>query len=83
MTNRELQTKWTKQAQAILKGRTIKAVGYIGEQEADDKMFSKRGLMILLDNGTMIYPMCDDEGNDFGAMHYVTKEGAYDVLPVL
>jgi hypothetical protein len=27
--------------------------------------------------------MCDDEGNDFGAIHYVTKEGAYDVLPVL
>jgi hypothetical protein len=83
MTNRELQTKWTKQARTILEGRTIKAVHYIGEKEADDNLFSKRGLMIMLDNGTMIYPMSDDEGNDFGAIHYVTKEGANDVLPVL
>jgi hypothetical protein len=83
MTNIELQIKWTKQAQTILKGKTIKAVGYISEKDADDNMYSKRGLMILLDNGTMIYPMSDDEGNDFGAIHYVTKEGANDVLPVL
>jgi hypothetical protein len=83
MTNIELQIKWTKKAQEILKGRTIKALGYISEKDADDSMYSKRGLMILLDNGTMIYPMSDDEGNDFGAIHYVTKEGANDVLPVL
>jgi hypothetical protein len=79
----ELDKYWVDIARKVLKGRTIKAVNYISEKDADDNLLSNRGLMIMLDNGTMLYPMCDDEGNDFGAIHYTTKEGNSDVLPVL
>lgn len=79
----DLDKYWVDRARDILKGRTIKAVNYISDRDADENLFSKRGLIILLDNGTMLYPMCDDEGNDFGAIHYTTKEGDSSVLPVL
>jgi hypothetical protein len=83
MTNLELTQTWVEKAREVLKGRTIVAVTYASERDIADSYFSKRGLRILLDNGTEIYPMADDEGNDFGAVHYMTKDGKFDILPTL
>lgn len=74
---------WTDVATKLLKNRTIISVRYVTDEEITDSYFYKRGLQIVLDNGTILYPMQDDEGNDFGAVHYQLKDGSNLVLPTL
>lgn len=74
---------WTDVATKLLKNRTIISVRYVTDEEITDSYFYKRGLQIILDNGTILYPMQDDEGNDFGAVHYQLKDGSNLVLPTL
>lgn len=83
MTNLELTQKWVEKARQVLKGRKIVAVNYATEKDIAENYFAKRGLMILLDDGTLISPMTDDECNDFGAVYFQTKDGKSDILPTL
>jgi hypothetical protein len=39
--------------------------------------------MVLLDNGTTIFPMADDEGNDAGSLMVVDHLGEVAGLPVV
>ena len=52
----------------ILKGRTISEIRYMNENEKEMLGWNKRCIMIILDDGTVIYPSRDDEGNDAGAL---------------
>lgn len=79
----ETTKHWTDVATKLLKNRTIISVRYVTDEEITDSYFYKRGLQIILDNGTILYPMQDDEGNDFGAVHYQLKDGTNLVLPTL
>ena len=73
-----LQRKWNATASAVLKGRTIENVRYLTPEEAADAGWSSRPLCMFLDNGDMIVPMSDDEGNDAGSLSYLQG-----VLPVI
>jgi hypothetical protein len=64
----EMTTHWENYAEEHLKGRTIKAVRYMTEEEAKDWMWYKRPLIMILDDGTQLILSADDEGNDGGAM---------------
>jgi hypothetical protein len=79
----EMTKHWTNVATKLLRGRTIVQVRYVTNEEIQDTYFAKRGLQIVLDNGTILYPMQDDEGNDFGAVHYQLKDGTDLILPTL
>lgn len=79
----ETTKHWTDVATKLLKNRTIISVRYVTDEEITDSYFYKKGLQIILDNGTILYPMQDDEGNDFGAVHYQLKDGTNLVLPTL
>lgn len=81
--NQTSEQFWNEKANDILKGRTIVSVRYATDEEITDNYFAKRGLQIILDNGTILYPMTDDEGNDFGAVHYQLKNGTNSILPTL
>lgn len=76
-----IETKWTKKIKGALIGRTIKDVQYMNADNAEDMMWCKRPLLIVLDNDTIIYPMMDDEGNDGGAMG--TNLPELQVIPVM
>lgn len=65
MTNDE---RWNKIATELLQGRTITAVSYMSETEAESAGFYKRPVAIELDNGLVLFPQMDDEGNDGGAL---------------
>lgn len=86
MNNQEMHKRWNTQAREVLMGRTIIKVMYMNDKWASDLGFDEhmgRPLMLQLDNGTIIIPMRDDEGNDGGAVQYLTKDGGFDVLPLL
>ena len=72
---------WQKQAAKLLKGRTVVKVQWMTKENAEDIGWNKRPLLMVLDNGTIIYAQADDEGNDGGALYVDTgKEGI--TLPV-
>lgn len=75
--------KWNKKAADLLVGRTIKAASYMTAEEQEDSGYYKKALVIQLDNGMLLWPSRDDEGNDAGAIHYITKDKGFDILPVM
>lgn len=86
MNKEQMFKRWNTQAREVLIGRTITKVMYMNDTWAEQLGFDEymgRPLMMQLDNGTVIIPMRDDEGNDGGAVQYLTKDGGFDVLPLL
>ena len=64
----DLETQWTNDITALLVGKKITKVRYMTENERDGHGWYGRPLLIYLDDGTVIYPSQDDEGNDAGAL---------------
>ena len=73
---------WNKTANDLLLGKKIIKVEYIGTEEAKNAMWDNRPVRIILEDGTNILPMCDDEGNDGGAL-WLGNHNLDEVLPVL
>ena len=61
-------------AEKMLFGRRITGIKYMSTKEADEFGWYKRPIIIILDDGTEIYPQMDDEGNDGGALAIYNSE---------
>jgi len=72
---------WFEEATKQLLGRKIVKVRYMTVDEMNDLGWYSRPVVMILDDGNIIYPSMDDEGNDGGAL-FTTNE-ANPVLPVL
>ena len=59
---------WNKKAQELLLNKKIIKVEYMDSKEAKNAMWDNRPVRIILEDGTNIFPMRDDEGNDGGAL---------------
>ncbi len=77
----ETEKRWRARASAELVGRTIVNVGYLSKEEAKEMGWYARPLWLKLDNGTYIFPMSDDEGNNGGAFGTNVKQ--LETIPVL
>ena len=76
-----LEAKWEAKIKKKLVGRRIVSVHYMNDEEAEICGFYKKPLVIQLDDGSLIYPMSDDEGNDGGAMGTEWKD--LPTIPVI
>ena len=74
-------TSWAEKAANVLLGRKIVRVRYVTEQEMRDLYWNQSGVVMELDNGTLVYPSQDDEGNGPGALF--TSDENTPVIPVL
>lgn len=88
MDRKEMYKRWNNEARSVLVGRTIAKVQYMDDAWADQLGFTDymaRPVMIQLDDGTLLIPLRDDEGNGGGAIEYLrAKEGQESgVLPTL
>lgn len=63
MTDKELEDKWVKEIEPILLGAKVISIQY---QESVE-YWDNRPLEIILSNGSVLFAMRDDEGNDGGA----------------
>tara|TARA_Y100000296_G_C4938464_1_gene140215 strand:- start:37 stop:291 length:255 start_codon:yes stop_codon:yes gene_type:complete len=79
---KNLTKRWNEHAKKLLLNRRIVSVKYMDNDEAKKSLWDDRPVRIILDDGTNILPMSDDEGNNGGALWFGTKDGE-DVLPVL
>ena len=82
MKKGELLLAWNIKARELLLGKRIVKVEYMGGQEAEDSGWHARSVRIILDDGTNVLPMMDDEGNNGGAL-WLGNEDLDTVLPVL
>lgn len=77
----EIENRWVKTARDQLQGRRIVHVRYMRHEEADSLGWHSRPVVLVLDDGNLIYPAADDEGNDGGAFY--TNNEQNPVLPVI
>lgn len=80
---KELEKRWTDEANKQLKGKTIARVRYLTEDEMEDNMWYRRGVVIIFTDGSLCYPVADDEGNDSGVIFGIDKDSKDFVLPHL
>lgn len=82
-TKNEIETRWTAYAKKALVGRKIVAVRYLGDEEMEDMGWDSNPIVLQLDNGTLVFPSADDEGNDGGALFFCSEEDPNGVIPVI
>jgi hypothetical protein len=86
MTNQQtgtLKSRWTALAKLHLAGRRIVAVRWMTASEQEALGWENAAIVMELDNGTLIWPSADDEGNDAGALFGISRSGEELDFPVI
>lgn len=76
-----MEKVWTDTAKGLLLNHKIVEVRYLTKKEAEILDWYARSVVFVLDNGVMVFPSADDEGNGPGALF--TSDRKHDVLPVI
>jgi len=79
--NDEFKQDWGGQATKALVGKKIVAARYLNDDEVESLGWFKSAIVLMLDDGTYIYPSRDDEGNGAGALF--TSRNDLPVIPVI
>lgn len=74
------EQKWLKLIRKKLLGRKIVKVRYMSASEQEDLGWFNRAIVLQLDDGNLLYPSQDDEGNDAGALF--TNDEELPTIPV-
>jgi len=74
---------WNKFASDNLVGKKIVAAHYMTDKETENMGWDRKALIIRFDDGSLIFPSTDDEGNDAGALFGQTKDGKDLTFPVI
>ena len=76
--------RWDDTAKKTFVGKTIVGARYMTKAEAEREGWNGRPLVLILDDddGTMIFPSRDDEGNGPGALFGSDKDGSFN-FPVM
>lgn len=72
---------WTEKIAKHLVGKKIVKVEYFPKDMMEDMMWHSRPITLHLDDGSIIAPQKDDEGNDGGAMLTTFKD--LGTIPVI
>ena len=75
---KDAKKHWQDKANKMLVGKKIVKVQWMNDKEIEDIGWHSRPVCMQLDDGTWIFPMADDEGNDGGAL----AVGNAETLPV-
>lgn len=79
----KIEKQWTNYAKERLVGKQIKRVRYLTNEEAKGLDWYSRPVVIELNDGSLILPSRDDEGNDGGAMFGQSNQGDDWTFPVI
>lgn len=73
---------WEKYGKQHLLGKRITKVRYLTSEEAEMLGWRCTSIVLQLEDGTMIFPSADDEGNDAGALFGQSFNGEELTFPV-
>ena len=79
----ETTYRWDKKIEKQLCGRTIVSVRYMTPQEAKSSRWYYQPILLILDDGTALCPMSDDEGNEAGAIACSGDNVEVETIPVM
>lgn len=80
-SHKECVARWTASVKNLLVGRKITAVRYMTAKEVETLGWNSKGIVLQLDNGLLVFPSMDDEGNDAGALF--TSDEKLPTIPVI
>ena len=81
MTDEQLKQQWASEVSDKLVGRKIVAARYITAEEVKALGWMSSAILLTLDDGTMLFPQSDDEGNNAGAIATTIED--LPVIPVI
>ena len=64
---------WRKKADELLLNKKIVAVEWMNTAEQEEIGWHSRPVCLKLDDGTWIFPMADDEGNDGLSLIHISE----------
>jgi hypothetical protein len=79
---RDVEEFWNRKAQTLV-GKKVKAASYMSEEEAEALGWHSRPLVIEFDDGSVMFPSMDDEGNNAGSLFGQTADGDSNDFPVI
>lgn len=68
MTKQERLNKIAKEGTTLLKGKTVKRVRSLTDEEKAEYAWYSAAPVIEFEDGTIVFPSRDSEGNDAGAL---------------
>ena len=74
--------RWHKKIEKQLCGKKIKSVSYMTPSEAESSGWYYQPILLILDDGTALCPMSDDEGNEASALCVLNNE-ELSTIPVM
>ena len=74
---------WIDLAKHYLLNKRIVDIEYLDDETKEDYMWYSKPVVLILDDGSKLIPMQDDEGNDGGAFCYISREKQEHTLPVI
>lgn len=81
MSKDKTTDRWEKKISSEMVGKTIAEVRYLTKYEIEEMMWDKVPLAITFTDGSWIFPMADDEGNDGGSL--ATSIKGLETIPVM
>lgn len=78
---KDYRPQWVKEVGKHLQGRTIKSVRYLTDKEMESLDWYASAVVLILDNGQLLWASQDDEGNGPGAIFTTIEE--LPVIPVV
>ena len=81
MATNNLTKKWEKNISSSLVGKTIAKIEYLTEEEGRDNGWDQLPLVIIFTDGSWLFPMADDEGNNGGS--FATSIKGLETIPVM
>ena len=79
----ETNKHWIKYGNKHIKGRKIVDVRYMTDEEQKHMNWNSKAIVIHLDNGSLLIPSRDDEGNDAGALFGQSPDNKSLTFPVI
>ena len=84
MTKTKSKTQtWEERISKQLVGRKIVEVRWMTKKEADENYWDYQPVLLILDDGTALCPMSDDEGNEAGSIACMGEKVEVETIPVM
>lgn len=78
---KKIDESWITSIKKNLLNKKIVGVRMMSEDEVKEHGWTYRAIVLILNDGEMIYPSMDDEGNDAGAIFTTYKD--LQTIPVM
>jgi hypothetical protein len=79
MSQTTLSAQWAEKLKPLV-GRTIVGVRYLDASKTGRLGIARQPVCLQLDDGALLWPMADDEGNDAGAL-FIQAGAKTNTLP--